>query len=37
MKKKIVIVLASLAAIGAAVASYLHFSGRRSIGRSYFR
>ena len=37
MKKKLVIVLASLAVAGATVAGYLHFSGRRSFGRSYFR
>lgn len=28
MKKKIMITVASLAALGAAVAGYLHFSGR---------
>ena len=32
MKKKIIIALASLAAVGAAVAGYLHFSGNRSFG-----
>ena len=37
MKKKIVITLASLAAMGAAVASYLHFSGKTPFGHSYFR
>lgn len=37
MKKKIVIALASLAAVGATVAGYLHFSGKHSFGRSYFR
>lgn len=36
MKKKIIIVLASIAAVGAAVAGYLHFSGSRSFGHSYF-
>ena len=36
MKKKIIITLASLAAVGAAVAGYLHFSGIRSFGHSYF-
>lgn len=37
MKKKIVVALASLAAVGTAIAGYLRFSGRRSFGRSYFR
>ena len=37
MKKKIVITLASVAAVGAAVASYLHFSGKTPFGHSYFR
>lgn len=36
MKKKIVITLASLAAMGAAVADYLHFSGKTPFGHSYF-
>lgn len=36
MKKKVIITLASLAAVGAAVAGYLHFSGRRAFGHSYF-
>lgn len=37
MKKKIVITLASLAAMGAAVAGYLHFSGKKPFDHSYFR
>lgn len=37
MKKKIMITLASVAAVGAAVAGYLHFSRRKSFGHSYFR
>ena len=37
MKKKIVITVASLAALGASVAGYLHFSGRTPFGHSYFR
>lgn len=37
MKKKIVVTLASVAAVGAAVAGYLHFSGRTPFGHSYFR
>ena len=37
MKNKIVITVASLAALGAAVAGYLHFSGRTPFGHSYFR
>ena len=37
MKKKIMITVASLAALGAAVASYLHFSGKTPFGHSYFR
>lgn len=36
MKKKIVLALVSLAAVGAAIAGYLHFSGNRSFGHSYF-
>ena len=36
MKKKIIITLASLAAVGAAVAGYLHFSGSHYFGHSYF-
>lgn len=32
MKKKIMITVASLAALGAAVAGYLHFSGRTPFG-----
>lgn len=36
MKKKIMIAVASLAAVGAAVAGYLHFSGRHSFGHSHF-
>lgn len=36
MKKKIIIALASLATVGAAIAGYLHFSGNRSFGHSYF-
>lgn len=36
MKKKVIITLASLAAVGAAVAGYLHFSESRSFGHSYF-
>ena len=35
MKKKIMITVASLAALGAAVAGYLHFSGRTPFGHSY--
>ena len=35
MKKKIVITLASLAAMGAAVAGYLHFSGKTPFDHSY--
>ena len=31
MKKKIMITVASLAALGAAVAGYLHFSGRTPV------
>jgi len=34
MKKKIMI---TVAALGAAVAGYLHFSGRTPFGHSYFR
>ena len=34
MKKKIMITVASLAALGAAVAGYLHFSGRTPFGHS---
>lgn len=34
--KKVIITLASLAAAGAAVAGYLHFSGNRAFGHSYF-
>ena len=37
MKKKIMITLASVAAVGAAVAGYLHFSGSTPFGHSYFR
>ena len=37
MKKKIVITLASLAEMGAAVAGYLHFSGKTPFDHSYFR
>ena len=37
MKKKIVITLASLAAMGAAFAGYLHFSGKTAFDRSYCR
>ena len=37
MKKKIMITVASLAALGAAVAGYLHFSGRTPFGHIYFR
>ena len=36
MKKKIVIALASLAAVGAAIAGYLHFSGNRSFGHRQY-
>ena len=36
MKKKIMITVASLAALGAAVAGYLHFSGRTTFGHGYF-
>lgn len=36
MKKKIMITVASLAALGAAVVGYLHFSGRTPFGHSYF-
>lgn len=36
MKKKVIITLASLVAVGATVAGYLHFSGRHSFGHSYF-
>lgn len=36
MKKKIIIAVASLAAVGAAVAGYLHFSNSRAFGHSYF-
>ena len=34
MKKKIMITVASLAALGAAVAGYLHFSGRTPFGHT---
>ena len=37
MKKKIVITLASVAAVGAVVAGYLHFSGETPFGHSYLR
>ena len=37
MKKKIVITLASLAAMGAAVVGYLHFAGKTPFDHSYFR
>ena len=37
MKKKIMITVASLAALGAAVASYLHLSGKMPFCHSYFR
>ena len=37
MKKKIIIALASLAAVGAAVAGYLHFTNSGAFGHSYFR
>lgn len=36
MKKKIMIALASAVAVGATVAGYLHFSGRKPFGHSYF-
>ena len=37
MKKKILITAASLAALGAAVAGYLHFFGKTAFDRSYCR
>ena len=37
MKKKVIITLASLAAVGAAVVGYLHFNNSRAFGHSYFR
>ena len=37
MKKKVIITLASLTAVGAAVAGYLHFTNSRAFGHSYFR
>lgn len=37
MKKRIMIIVASMATLGAAVASYLHFSGKTPFGHSYFR
>ena len=37
MEKKIMITVASLAALGAAVAGYLHFSGRTPFGHGYFQ
>ena len=37
MKKKIMITLASVAAVGAAVAGYLHLARRKPFGHSYFR
>ena len=37
MKKKIMITVASIGALGAVVAGYLHFSGKTSFGHSYFR
>ena len=36
MKKKIMITVASLAALGAAVAGYLHFSGRTPFGHRQY-
>ena len=36
MKKKIMITVASLAALGATIAGYLHFSGRTTFGHGYF-
>lgn len=36
MKKKDIITLASLAAAGAAVVGYLHFSRNGAFGHSYF-
>ena len=37
MKKKIMITVASLAALGATIAGYLHFSGRTPLGESIFQ
>ena len=37
MKKKIMITVASLAALVAAVAGYLHFSGKTPFCHSHFR
>lgn len=37
MKKKIMITVASIAALGAVVAGYLHFSGKTPFCHSYFR
>ena len=37
MKKKIMITIASMAALGATVAGYLHFSGKMPFGHSHFR
>lgn len=37
MKKKIMIIVASMATLGAAVTSYRHFSGKTTFGHSYFR
>lgn len=37
MKKKIIIIVASMATLGAAVTSYLHFFGKTPFGHSYFR
>lgn len=37
MKKKVIVTLASLAAIGAAVVGYLHYINSRAFGYGYFR
>ena len=37
MKKKLIITLASLAAVGAAVAGYLHYTTSRAFCHSCFR
>ena len=37
MKKKVIITLASLAAVGAAVAGYLHYTSSRAFTYCYFR
>ena len=35
MKKKVFITLVAIAAVGAAVADYLHFSGSKAFGHGY--